>query len=133
MRIDVGSELVAAEKCVAAEQSVAFAFEVKSLRKPDDFVALFFHPCAKKAPPGPFLVSKITGNKLLPTVSPALAVKTMSGKRGCGWTRKTLQPSLDKSLPQALPLSLGDGNFSAACPAHPGIDLVLDSIMIWRA
>ena len=49
VRIDVGAKFVAAKKDVAAEERVAFPFEIQILRQPDDFVAMLFHPAARSA------------------------------------------------------------------------------------
>src|SRR5688500_12967102 len=64
MRIDVGAKFVAAEEHVAAEEGVAFPFEIEILRQPDDFVAVFFHPARKvRRFSGAFFVAEITWNE----------------------------------------------------------------------
>src|SRR2546423_13532409 len=64
MRVDVGTEFVAAEQNVAAEECVPLAFEIKVLRQPDDFVAMLFHPTGEmRRFAGAFLVPEITWNK----------------------------------------------------------------------
>jgi hypothetical protein len=69
---------------------------------------MLLHPLRKKRRfSGPLFVPKITGMNFLPTVSPALAVKTMSGSFGCGGTRWTLHPRL-RSFSQSAPLRLDE-------------------------
>ena len=64
MRLDVGAKFVAAKEHVAAEERIAFAFEVKIFRQPGHFVAMLFHPFGKERLfTGAFFVAEITGDE----------------------------------------------------------------------
>ena len=133
MRLDVGAEFVTAEKRVAAEERVAFAFEIKILRQPDHFVTVFFHPAGKmRRFTGAFLCRKLLGINLFPTVSPAFAVKTMSGNLGCGGDEMNLASKLGQASRAVLSIVSARRGFRAAGAAHPGIDLVFDAVMVRR-
>src|SRR2546429_6164016 len=61
MRIDVGAKFVTAEKDIAAEERVTFAFEIHIFRQPDDFEAVLFHPTREmRRFSAAFFVPKIT-------------------------------------------------------------------------
>src|SRR6476660_7909978 len=48
VRLNVGTKFVTAKEHVLAKERVAFAFEVKFLRKPIDFIAVLLHPFGEK-------------------------------------------------------------------------------------
>src|SRR4030095_14901292 len=49
VRLNVGTKFVTAKEHVVAKERVAFAFEVKFLRQPIDFVAVLLHPFGKRS------------------------------------------------------------------------------------
>jgi hypothetical protein len=64
--LNVGTKFVTAKEHVGAEERVAFAFEVKFLRQPIDFVAVLLHPFSEKRLfPGAFLVAEIAGDEFV--------------------------------------------------------------------
>src|SRR5512132_3949069 len=63
VRLNVRTKFVTAKEHVVAEERVAFAFEVKFLRQPIDFVAVLRHPFRKKRLfAGAFFVTEIAGD-----------------------------------------------------------------------
>ena len=73
MRLNVGTKFVTAKKHVAAKERVAFAFEVKFLRQPIDFVAVLLHPFGKKRLfSGAFFVAEITGDEFAANRQPGV-------------------------------------------------------------
>src|ERR1700746_3994679 len=64
MRLNVGTEFVAAKEHVAAKERVAFAFEKKIFRQPMHLVAELFHPVSKKRLlTGALFVAEIAGDE----------------------------------------------------------------------
>src|ERR671925_2948 len=64
MRLNVGTEFVAAEKHLPTEQRVAFALEVKLFWQPIQVVAVLLHPFGKeRLLTGAFFVAEITGDE----------------------------------------------------------------------
>ena len=73
VRFDVGAEFVAAEKCVAAEERITFAFEIVILRQPRYLVAVLLHPLGKmRRFTRALLVAKIARNKFFSNRQPGV-------------------------------------------------------------
>ena len=86
MRLDIGAKLVPAKKCVAAEESVAFAFEVEIIGQPRDFVAMFFHPARKmRRFAGALFVPEIARNESATDGQPCVGCENHVGKL---WLRR---------------------------------------------
>ncbi len=131
---DVGSEFVTAKKHIAREKRVAFALEIVVVRQPRNLVAVFFHPAREmRRFAGAFFMPKIAWNKLFSY--------SQSGIGGKDHVRQfrlwrdqfdlTIEPG--KRGLQTGPLILRERGFGAAGPTHPGINLVLDAVIIRRA
>src|SRR5882724_5545244 len=134
MRFDVGPEFVTAKKCVADEKCIAFAFEIKIIGQPGDLEAALFHPAGKmRRLAGALFVPKIAWDKLF-----AHSESGVGGENHVRqlWLRRDELNSaiqFGKGRVQPAPLLLRDRCFRPARSAHPGIDLVLDAVVIRRA
>jgi hypothetical protein len=133
MRLNVGTEFVAAKKDVAAEERVAFALEVKLLRQPIDFVAVLRHPFGKKRLfAGAFFVAEVAGNESAANRQPGVGGEDHVRQSWLRRNQMNLAIQFGKRRVQLFPLLLDDRRFGAAGDAHPGIDLVLDAVVIRR-
>src|SRR5947207_15238028 len=133
MRIDVGAKFVTAEKNVAAEERVTFAFEVQILRQPDDFIAVLFHPTREmRRFSAAFFVPEIARNKTAADGQAGVRGEDHVGKFRARWDELDLAIECGKRVEEAFPLRLDKRRIGAAGAAHPGIDLVLDAVIIRR-
>ena len=134
MRFDVGAEFVTAKKCIASEKCVAFALEIVIIGQPGNLEAVFFHPAGEmRCFAGALLVPKVAWDNLFADGKPGISGK--NHVRQFRLRRDELNSAIEfgqRSL-QAVPLLLRQRRFSAARPAHPRIDLVLDAVVIRRA
>ena len=114
MRLDVGTEFVAAEKRIAAKERIAFAFEKKITRQPGHFVTVLFHPFREKRRfAGAFFVAKIARDKFLSDRESGVRGENHVGQL---WLRRHQMNrgiQFQKRLVQTFPLLLGD---SASAP-----------------
>src|SRR5712664_298701 len=134
MRFDVGAELVTAKKCIASEKRVAFAFEIVIIWQPRNLVAAFFHPAGKmRRFASALFVPEITRNELLADSEAGIGGKNHI--RQLGLRRDELDSAIQfgQRCVQTAPLRLRERRFSAARAAHPGINFVLDAVVIRRA
>src|SRR6266446_2158106 len=134
MRFDVGTELVTAKKRVADKKGVAFAFEIVIVGQPRDLETAFFHPAGKmRRFAGPLFMPKVAWDKLF--TDSESGVGRENHVRQLWLRRDELNSAIQfgKGRVQAAPLLLRDRRFRPARSAHPGIDLVLDAVVIWRA
>ena len=115
-------------------QSVARALEGNFLRPGRDGETLRSKKAWKKGSSGRrSSVMKRLSTTVRSNARPALAVNTMSGRRGCGGTKSSSACSA-RSAAQAFPFLTGAGEVGLPdLMLHPGIDDVVDAIMIGRA
>src|SRR5437763_10644667 len=133
MRIDVGAKFVAAEKNVAAEKRIAFAFEIQILRQPDDFVAVLFHPAREmRRFSAAFFVPEITRDETAADSQAGIRGEDHVGKFRARWDELDLAIECGKRVEETFPLRLDKRRIGAAGAAHPRIDLVLDPVIIRR-
>jgi hypothetical protein len=133
MRLNIGAKFVAAKKGIAAKESVAFALEIKIFRQPIDFVTALFHPLRKERLLAcPLLMAKIAGNEFTANRQPRIGREDHVGKSGLGRNQMDLAIQVRESGMQLFPLPLSQGRLGAAGAAHPGINLVLDTVVIRR-
>ena len=117
------------------EERVAFPFEVKILRAARRLRSRALPSSARNAALRRRVPRwrKLLGINFFPIVSPALAVKTMSGSFGCGGIELDLAVETGKRVDAALSIALWSTSaIRAARATHPWIDLVLDAVMIRR-
>src|SRR5438876_11053202 len=133
MRLDIGTEFVTAKKNVAAEESIAFAFEVEIIRQPRGLVAVFFHPARKmRRFARALFVPEITGNEFATNREPRIGCENHIRKSTLRGDQMNLATQFRKRRVQFVPLLLCKGGLGAAGTAHPGIDLVFDSVIVRR-
>src|SRR5215471_49305 len=133
MRLNVRAKLVAAKKHVAAKERVAFTLEIKVLRQPIHLVTVVLHPLGKERLfPGAFLVAEITRDEFAADSQPGIGGENHIGQSRLRRDQMNLAIQFGKRRMQLLPLFLGDLRFSATGDAHPGIDLVLDAVVVRR-
>src|SRR5207244_4888005 len=134
MRFNVGAEFVTAKKCVASEKRVAFAFEIVIIGQRGNLEAAFFHPVGKmRRFAGALFVPKIARNKLLADSEPGIGGKDHVRQFRLRRDQLDLAIQSGKGRVQTAPLLLRQRRFRPARPAHPGINLVLDAVVIRRA
>src|SRR5438105_660306 len=133
MRLDVGAKLVAAKKGIAAEKRIAFAFEIEIIWQPRNFVAVFLHPTREMWRfTRPLFVPEITRNKFLSNSKPGVGGENHVGKFRLRRNQIDLAMQFRQRRMQIPPLLLRERGFRAARTTHPGIDLVLDAVMVRR-
>src|SRR4029450_1907303 len=94
---------------------------------------MFFHPARKmRRFTGGFLVSEIARNESASDGQPRVGCENQGGKV---WLRRNqidLAIQFRERGVQFFPLLLGEGRLRATGTAHPGIDLVFDSVIVRR-
>src|SRR5438477_2977528 len=134
MRFDIGPEFVAAKKRVADKKGVAFTFEIKIVGQPGDLETALFHPAGKmRRLAGALLVPKIARDELLANSESGVGGENHVRQLWLRRNELNFAIQFGKNRVQAAPLFLREGRFRPARPAHPGIDLVLDAVVIRRA
>ncbi len=131
---NIGTKTVAAKQNIAGEQSVAFAFEEKAVGQRQDFIVARGEPFLEVA----LLASPLRESKIAADEFPAY---NKTGVGGEHHVRKFLLRSnqfdatterFERGL-EPLPLLAGQGGKGVVRAAHPGIDFVLDAVIIRRA
>ena len=79
---------------------------------------------------GPFRITKIARDKLLAHGQPSVGGKNHVGQFRLRRYQLDFAVERRQSLAQTFPLCFGELTFSSACSAHPGIDLVLDTVVV---
>src|SRR5438067_11401421 len=133
MRFDVGTKLVAAKKHIAAEERVTFAFEIIILGEPGDLIAAFFHPTGEvRRFARALFVAKVTRDKSVADSEPGIGGENHVRQFWLRWNEIDFAIELRQRGVQTAPLFLGYGGFGAAGPTHPGINFVLNAVVIGR-
>src|SRR4030095_1381840 len=133
MRLDIGAKLVAAKKGIADAKRMSFSFEVEIIWQPRDVVAVFLHPTSEMWRfAGSLFVPKITRDKFLSNSKPGVGGENHVGKFRLRRNQIDLARHVGQRRMQIPPLLLRECGFRAARATHPGIDLVLDAVMVRR-
>src|SRR5262249_47759467 len=133
MRLNVGAKFVTTKECIAAKESVAFALEIKIFRQPTHFISSLFHPFPEeRLLAGALFVTEITGDEFVSNRQSGVGGENHVGKSGLGRNQMNLAIQVRESRMQLFPLLLRQGCLGATGATHPGIDLVLDAVVIGR-
>ena len=133
MRFNVGAKFVAAKKCVASEERIAFALEIIIVRQPGDLITMLLHPARKmRRFIGAFFVTKIARDEFFPDCETGVRRKNHVGKFRLRRDQLDLAIQFRQGRVQIFPLLLRQRRFRAARAAHPWIDFVLDAVMVRR-
>src|SRR5262249_11914580 len=122
------------EKRGAAKQCVAGALEKCAFRKVLDHEAMGGKPGVEvRRFTGPHLVAKAGAEKAIVEDQAGIGSENQIGQTLLRRHQLDLDAEADERIMQAMPLLLGRLGRAAAGAAHPGIDLVLDAVVIRRA
>ena len=133
MGLDIGAELVTAKKRITSKKGVAFALEVKIFGKPRGFISVLLHPTHKmRRLARALLVSKVTRNECFPD-----GEASVRGENHVRQSRLRLDQmngafEFGQRRVEIFPLPLGDRRLGATRTTHPGINFVLDAVIIRR-
>src|SRR5205085_1401938 len=134
MRFDVGTKFVTAKEHIGTKKRVAFAFEIIIIWQPGNLVAAFFHPRRKmRRFASPFFVAKVTRNKCFADGESSVGGKNHVRQFRLWRNQFDFRVEFRERRVQPVPLFLSKSALRAASAAHPGVDLVLDAVMIRRA
>jgi hypothetical protein len=134
MRFDVRPEFVTTKKCVADKKRVAFTFKIEIVGQPGDLIAALFHPGGKMWRfAGALFMPEIAWDELFADSESGVGGENHVRQLWLRWDELNFAIQFGKNRVQAPPLLLRDARFCPARSTHPGIDLVLDAVVIRRA
>src|SRR6266480_6511820 len=134
MRLDVRAKPVTAKQNVTAKETVALAFKNELGRQLHYFEPVLGKPTLEMtffAPP--FLVTEAAENESLADHQPCVRGKHQIRQTRLGRQQIDLATERSERVAQRLPLNTRQPWFCIPRPAHPGIDLVFNAVVIRRA
>src|SRR5262249_2506805 len=130
----VTADAVAGEKCLSAKQGVAGAFKVHPFRQVFDYKAIFGKPGIEEGRlAGPNLMAKSGAEKSPAEYKPGVGREHQVGQPGLRGHQLDLYAKLHKGIVKVPPLHVRPLRGTAARPAHPRVDLILNPVIIRRA
>src|ERR1035441_3791545 len=134
MRADVGAETVAAEQHLAAEQRIPFPFKQQPLRQAHHFVFVVEKPLLEMLLLAPALAeAKVTADELMAGHKAGVGREYHVRQLRLRRDEADLAAERLQRVMQGAPLRTSDHRLRLVGAIHPGVDFILDAVMVGRA